>query len=55
MGDTSVLSETLEDTKLDTYQYNGEDPSDTSAIHSLTESDCLSIGEEYNYIFKDGK
>ena len=55
LGDTNALSETLEETKHNTYQYNGEDPEDTSSIHSMTESDFLSIGEEYNYIFKDGK
>lgn len=55
LGDTSALAETIEKTKLDSYQYNGEDPSDTSMIHSENEGKFLQIGEEYNYIFKNGK
>ncbi len=50
--DISSLEKTVKKTECCSYNHNGED---TKVLHSANEEDFLKHGEEYNYVFKNGK
>ena len=50
--DISSLEGTIKQTQKFAYNSNGED---TEVLHSKNESEFLKVGEEYNYLFKNGK
>lgn len=50
--DISGLEKTIEKTKAEAYNENGEN---TKVRHSANEAEFYKIGEEYNYLFKNGK